>query len=95
MNANEFESYKPIIERHELQDRVLSIGMINGKETLNHYQILDVDVLASTMEGLSQSLLEAMYLGIPVVATKHLTGNISLIKDKENGLFLRIRILKD
>ena len=86
LNADEFESYRPIIEKHKLQDRVLSIGMINGKETLDHYQILDVDVLASTMEGLSQSLLEAMYLGIPVVATRA-AGNISLIKDKENGLF--------
>ena len=59
--------------------------MIDGKETLNHYQILNVDVLASTMEGLSQSLLEAMYLGIPVVATRA-AGNINLIKDQENGL---------
>ena len=38
------------------------------------------------MEGLSQSLLEAMYLGVPVIATRA-AGNISLIKDRENGLF--------
>ena len=38
------------------------------------------------MEGLSQSLLEAMYLGVPVVATRA-AGNISLIRDKENGMF--------
>ena len=85
LKTDEFESYKPIIEKNKLQERVLSIGMIDGKETLNHYQILDVDVLASTMEGLSQSLLEAMYLGIPVVATRA-AGNINLIKDQENGL---------
>ena len=60
--------------------------MIPGEETLNHYQILNVDVLASNMEGLSQSLLEAMYLGVPVTATKA-AGNISLIKDGINGLF--------
>ena len=38
------------------------------------------------MVGLSQSLLEAMYLGVPVTATKA-AGNISLIKDGINGLF--------
>ena len=60
--------------------------MITGEETLNHYQIFDIDILASVMEGLSQSLLEAMYLGVPVVATRA-AGNISLIKDYENGIF--------
>ena len=86
LNNDQFESYKPIIEQNNLQDRIISLGMIEGKDTLNHYQILDVDVLASTMEGLSQSLLEAMYLGVPVIATRA-AGNISLIKDRENGLF--------
>ena len=86
LNNDEFESYTPIIEQYNLQDRIMSLGMIEGKDTLNHYQILDVDVLASTMEGLSQSLLEAMYLGVPVIATRA-AGNISLIKDRENGLF--------
>ena len=86
LNNAQFEGYKPIIEQNNLQDRIISLGMIEGKDTLNHYQILDVDVLASTMEGLSQSLLEAMYLGVPVIATRA-AGNISLIKDRENGLF--------
>ena len=69
-----------------LNNRVISLGMLAGEDTLNHYQIFDINILASVMEGLSQSLLEAMYLGVPVIATRA-AGNISLIKDRENGLF--------
>lgn len=86
IHEHEFNEYKELINSMNLKDRIISLGMIPGEETLNHYQILDVDVLASNMEGLSQSLLEAMYLGVPVTATKA-AGNISLIKDGVNGLF--------
>ena len=84
IHDNEFDNYKPLIEENKLEKRIISLGMITGEETLNHYQIFDIDILASVMEGLSQSLLEAMYLGVPVVATRA-AGNISLIKDYENA----------
>lgn len=86
IQEKEYEEYKELIDRLGIEKRIISLGMISGEETLNHYQILDMDILASNMEGLSQSLLEAMYLGVPVIATKA-AGNISLIKDRENGLF--------
>lgn len=86
IHDNEFLNYGEIIEKLNLKERVISLGMLNGEETLNHYQIFDINILASIMEGLSQSLLEAMYLGVPVIATRA-AGNISLIKDRENGLF--------
>ena len=86
IHDHEFKEYEDLIKSLNLKDRIISLGMIPGEETLNHYQILDVDILASNMEGLSQSLLEAMYLGVPVTATKA-AGNISLIKDGVNGLF--------
>ena len=86
IHDDEFEEYRNLITEFQLEKRVISLGMISGEETLNHYQIFDINILASVMEGLSQSLLEAMYLGVPVIATRA-AGNISLIKDRENGLF--------
>ena len=86
IHDNEFDNYKPLIEENNLENRIISLGMVTGEETLNHYQIFDIDILASVMEGLSQSLLEAMYLGVPVIATRA-AGNITLIKDYENGIF--------
>ncbi len=69
------------LERH----RIIYVGAVSSEEVLYYYKVFSVKVLPSTMEGLSQSLLEAMALGVPVIATAF-AGNIDLIEDGENGL---------
>ncbi len=49
------------------------------------YALLDVKVLTTRAEGLSQALLEAMSLGIPV-ATAAIGGTPELVRHEENGL---------
>jgi len=63
-------------------------GEVNTNEILNYYPLFDVKILASDMEGLSQSLLEAMAMGIPVIATDA-AGNPDLIKREVNGLLFQ------
>ncbi len=65
--------------------RVIYTGMVPREEVLYYHGLLTLEVLPSTMEGLSQSLLEAMALGIPVIAT-NAAGNPDLIVHKQNGL---------
>lgn len=60
-------------------------GQVEAPAILDYYKLFDAKILASTMEGLSQSLLEAMALGVPVIATAY-AGNLDLINDGENGL---------
>lgn len=48
------------------------------------YDLLDLVMLPSRSEGLSQSLLEAMALGKPVIASAA-TGNLELVTDGVNG----------
>jgi len=60
-------------------------GQVQASEILNYYKLFDAKILASIMEGLSQSLLEAMALEVPVTATAF-AGNLDLIQDGENGL---------
>lgn len=69
----------------EQRSRVIYTGMVPREEVLYYHGLLTLEVLASIMEGLSQSLLEAMALGIPVIAT-NAAGNPDLIVDRENGL---------
>jgi glycosyltransferase involved in cell wall biosynthesis len=48
------------------------------------YDLLDLVMLPSESEGLSQALLEAMALGKPVIASAS-TGNLDLVTDGEDG----------
>ena len=69
--------------RAELRDRVRFLGEIqNVPEFLN---VLDVYVLPSLYEGISNSLLEAMALRLPVIASA-VGGNLEVVVDGESGL---------
>ena len=69
----------------EQRSRLVYTGMVPREQVLYYHRLFTLEVLASTMEGLSQSLLEAMALGIPVIAT-NAAGNPDLISHGENGL---------
>jgi glycosyltransferase involved in cell wall biosynthesis len=51
------------------------------------YELLELVLLPSRIEGLSQSLLEAMALGKPVVASAA-AGNLDLIRHESDGLLV-------
>jgi glycosyltransferase involved in cell wall biosynthesis len=68
-------------------DRVIFTGQLPRQEALKIVKGSDVFVLPSLHEGLSTALLEAMAMGIPVVAT-WVGGNTELITDRETGLLV-------
>jgi glycosyltransferase involved in cell wall biosynthesis len=51
------------------------------------YQLIEIALLPSRMEGFSQSLLEAMALGKPVIASAA-GGNLDLVTHQEEGLLV-------
>ncbi|MBD3315762.1 MAG: glycosyltransferase [Chitinivibrionales bacterium] len=82
--------YAKAIRAIEHQHTVHFCGIVPPVESLHYFKLFTMLVLPSTMEGLSQSVLEAMALGVPAVATAS-GGNIDLIRDGENGLLFRNR----
>jgi glycosyltransferase involved in cell wall biosynthesis len=70
----------PLRNRHE----IIFCGIVPPDLVLDYYPLFTMHVLPSTIEGLSQTLLEAMAFGVPVIATRA-AGNIDLIKDNWNG----------
>jgi glycosyltransferase involved in cell wall biosynthesis len=66
-----------------LTDRVRLLGFV--ADTVEFFDALDVFVLSSRREGLPNVLLEAMAMGVPVVAT-NIAGVPAAVRDGENGL---------
>ena len=70
-----------------LEDRVSFAGARGQEETLALMAACDVFVLNSTYEGLPHVVLEAMAVGLPVVATD--AGGIpELVQHGSNGLLI-------
>jgi glycosyltransferase involved in cell wall biosynthesis len=74
-----------LIDELGLRDRVWLVGFCADPRAI--YEAMDVFVLSSLREGLPNVLLEAMALGVPVIAT-HIAGIPRLIQDGENGLLV-------
>lgn len=68
-----------------LGGRVQFVGFV--REPKPWYRLADLFVLPSHKEGMSNSLLEAMAAGLPVVATR-IAGNESVITDGVDGLLV-------
>jgi glycosyltransferase involved in cell wall biosynthesis len=74
-----------LIRDRRLGDRVQLLGFVADVRTL--VQALDVYVLSSLQEGLPNSVLEAMALGAPVLATR-VAGVPSLVEDGVSGVLV-------
>lgn len=71
-----------LLEESGLSDLVWLVGASN--EVSEFMRLMDIFVLPSKAEGISNTILEAMATGLPVVATR-VGGNAQLIIDGETG----------
>lgn len=69
-----------------LSDRAELCGY--SQDIVNDYRKCSIFVLSSDWEGMPNSLLEALALGMPCIATDCPTGPAELITDHENGLLV-------
>jgi glycosyltransferase involved in cell wall biosynthesis len=81
----ERDKIEQTLSRLNLRDKVRLTGVLAEDATLAEIADADILVLASFMEGLPVVLMEAMALGIPVVATR-VAGIPELVGDEQSGL---------
>jgi len=79
----QLESCRALAESLELTDRISFPGYIHNIGAW--YPLADAAVSASRSEGLPFNIMEAMYVGIPVVASS-VKGHTDLIADGQTGL---------
>ena len=77
------ENCKALADKVGVSDRVLFPGQI--KDMGAWYRMADAAVTSSRSEGLPFNVMEAQYMGLPVVASA-VKGHVDLIDDGEAGL---------
>ncbi|MEZ5571772.1 MAG: TIGR03088 family PEP-CTERM/XrtA system glycosyltransferase [Halioglobus sp.] len=77
-----------MIEHLSLQEVALLVG--DRKDVPDLLQVMDIFVLPSLGEGISNTVLEAMASGLPVIATA-VGGNVELVKDGVNGALVPVQ----
>lgn len=83
-NREELES---LIKKLEMRKSIFLPGRIQNV----HELIIEAELfaMASNFEGMSNSLIEAMCLGLPCISTK-VSGAVDLIDDHQNGILVEI-----
>ena len=83
----EREVIKKQITESKLQDKVFLVGKVPLDKIFSYYSLADVFVLNSKYEGLSHILLEALYAGVPIVASD-CGGNPEVVVNEKNGFLV-------
>ncbi len=77
-----------LAERYELLPHIRFLGQVQDTNAL--YRSADLLLSAAVMEGLPFNVMEALYCGTPVIASR-IKGHTDLIADGVNGLLFDVR----
>ncbi len=81
------ESLELIVESLEMEGRVLLPG--RTEHVIEELRKSKIFCMSSDYEGMSNSMIEAICVGLPIISTK-VSGTEELINDGENGLLVEI-----
>ena len=70
-----------------IADRTEFVGYAGPDEVVEYLKQSDVFILPSFAEGVPVTLMEAMYIGVPVIST-YVGGIVELIENEKNGLLV-------
>lgn len=86
MGSGDASPYEALIEPHFL-DRIKFIGRVNNVESI--YNASDIVVLATCVEGISNAIMEGMYMGKPIVSTKGPNvGTKEIVEEGKSGFLV-------
>jgi len=83
----EGNKYRKLVERLGLIDKVKFLGYVPHEQIAKYYNVADVYVLTSLWEEWSNTIMEAMASGVPVIAT-NVGGNPRLVTENETGFLV-------
>ncbi len=86
-NGPDEKQLKQLVEKENLQSRVIFLGSLSQKELSAYYSAANALILASSREGWANVLLESMACGTPVVAT-NIWGTPEVVQSQEAGVLV-------
>jgi len=95
LGQGEYQKYlENIVSTSKLQDRVKFLGKVDYNKLPQYYLAADVFARPSLSEGMGNSFIEAMAVGLPVIGTA-VGGIPDFLINKKTGLFCNTRDPKD
>jgi glycosyltransferase involved in cell wall biosynthesis len=82
------EKLKKLAKELGIANHVKFLGFLREDEIIQELQSSDLFVLPSFVEGVPVCIMEAMAIGVPVIAT-NIAGTSELIEDGRSGLLVR------
>lgn len=92
--GKERKNLKSLVRKLELERKVIFLGELSHKETMEYISICDIFSLPSWQEGFGIVYLEAMVQGRPIIACKG-EGVKDFIKNKKNGILVEPKNVSD
>lgn len=92
--GDEKSGLEKIVKELEIEKQVNFVGLVPHEKLPAYYQSAGVYVLPSLNEGMSNSMLEALGAGLPLLATDT-GGTKELIEDGVNGFVLKMKNVAD
>jgi len=80
---------RTFIRKNNLNDKVITTGFLKQLKVYEFMRRGGIFVLPSLTEGMSNSLLQAMAMGLPIIVT-NAEGNSELIENEKNGLIIPV-----
>ncbi|MBI2453290.1 glycosyltransferase family 4 protein [Candidatus Peregrinibacteria bacterium] len=90
----EQEAIQSLIQNLKLENSVECLGKLSMKETLQELINADLFILNSSYEGLPHTVIESMFLKVPVIAT-NIPGTQELAQNEKTALTVEVQNPKD
>jgi L-malate glycosyltransferase len=92
--GNQKEELKELTRNLKLEEEVSFLGLIKHSELPNFYTQANVSVSASLNEGMSNTMLESLACGLPIIATKT-GGTDEIVREGINGFVVKMNSAQD
>ena len=79
---------KSLAEERQIAEYVIFLGNLTEDQVIDELQASDLFMLSSFVEGVPVSAMEAMAVGVPVIAT-NVGGTGELVEDGRTGILVR------